>query len=156
MTSASVQRVADAVAHLGLDGEIVELSASARTAQDAANAVHCEVGQIAKSMIFDADGELVLALTSGANSVDGAKLAVLADASRCGRADPDAVRSTTGFAIGGVSPYGHLQPIRCWIDPALLDFETVWVAAGSPNTVFEVPSDRLADSTGGVVADFTA
>jgi len=107
-------------------------------------------------MIFSADGELVLALTSGSNTVDGVALAALAGASSCGRAKPDDVRATTGFAIGGVSPYGHLQPIRCWIDPHLLDFESVWVAAGSPHTVVEVPTSRLVETTSGTVADFTA
>ena len=105
-------------------------------------------------MIFDADGELVLALTSGSNTVDTAKLAALTGATACGRASPDEVRSITGFAIGGVSPFGHRRPIRCWIDPHLLEFDDVWVAAGSPHHVLEVPSDRLVDTTGGVVADF--
>lgn len=155
-SSKSVARVRSAVADLGLPGDIVELTESARTASEAAAAVGCDVEQIAKSMIFDADGQLVLALTSGANSVDSAKLAALTGTATCGRATPDDVRAVTGFAIGGVSPYGHLEPIRCWIDPRLLDFETVWVAAGSPNTVFEVPAARLAETTGGVVADFTS
>lgn len=151
----SVARVRAAVAELGLGNEVVELSDSARTAAAAAAAVGCQVDQIAKSMIFDADGQLVLALTSGSNNVDGAKLAALAGATCCGRAQPDDVRSVTGFAIGGVSPYGHLQPIRCWIDPRLLDFERVWVAAGSPHTVFAVPAARLAETTNGTIADFT-
>lgn len=152
--SGSTDRVRAAARSFGIENDIVQLSDSARTAADAASAVGCEVDQIAKSMIFDADGELVLALTSGSNTVDGAKLAELAGSERCGRATPDTVRSTTGFAIGGVSPIGHLQPIRCWIDPHLLDFETVWIAAGSPHHVLEVPSDRLQITTNGIVADF--
>lgn len=144
------------MAELGLSGEIVELAASARTAADAAGAVGCDVSQIAKSMIFDVGGQLELALTSGAKSVDPELLAALTGGGEAKRADPDRVRAETGFAIGGVSPFGHLRPIRCWIDPHLLDHDTVWVAAGSPNTVFEVPTDRLADTTGGTVADFTA
>ena len=152
--SGSVARVRAAVAELGLAGEVVELDTSARTAADAAAAVDCAVDQIAKSMIFEADGQLVLALTSGSNQVDGTKLADLTGAAGCGRAKPDDVRATTGFAIGGVSPYGHLTPIPCWVDPHLLDFDTVWVAAGSPNTVFEVPSSRLVETTGGTIADF--
>lgn len=153
--SGSVARVRAAVSELGLGGNIVELNESARTAADAATAVGCVVDQIAKSMIFDADGQLVLALTSGSNNVDGSKLATLAEASSCGRAKPNDVRAITGFAIGGVSPYGHLNSIRCWIDPHLLDFDTVWVAAGSPHTVFEVASERLVETTNGTVADFT-
>lgn len=153
--SGSVARVRAALDRLGLPGDVVDLADSARTAADAADAVGCDVDQIAKSMIFSADGELVLALTSGSNTVDGARLAELVGASACVRAEAADVRATTGFAIGGVSPYGHLHPIRCWIDPHLLDFATVWVAAGSPHTVFEVPSDRLVETTNGIVADFT-
>ena len=153
--SGSIERVRAAVAELGLSGSIVEFSDSARTAAEAAAAVGCDLAQIAKSMIFDVDGQLVLALTSGANSVDPTALAIAAGGSEAKRADPDRVRSTTGFAIGGVSPFGHLQPIRCWIDPRLLEHDTVWVAAGSPHAVFEVPADRLVETTGGVVADFT-
>lgn len=155
-STGSVARVKAAVAELGLAGDVVELSDSARSAADAAAAVGCEVDQIAKSMIFNADGQLVLALTSGSNTVDGTKLAALAGAAACGRAKPEDVRTVTGFAIGGVSPYGHLTPTRCWIDPHLLDFDTVWVAAGSPHTVFEVPSARLVETTNGTIADFTA
>lgn len=154
--SASVARVRAAAIGLGLSPTVVEFAESARTAAEAAVAVGCEVDQIAKSMIFEADGQLVLALTSGSNSVDPDKLATLASASNCGRANPADVRATTGFAIGGVSPLGHLQPIRCWIDPHLLDFETVWVAAGTPHHVLEVPTDRLVGATNGIVADFVA
>ena len=152
--SRSTDRVRAAAEAFGITSDVVELAEGARTAADAAAAVGCEVDQIAKSMIFDADGELVLALTSGSNTVDGAKLAALAGVERCKRAKPDTVRAVTGFAIGGVSPFGHLQPIRCWIDPHLLDFATVWVAAGSPNHVLEVPSNRLESTTNGVLADF--
>lgn len=152
----STDRVRAAADAAGLIEPIVELADSARTAADAAAAVGCQVDQIAKSMIFDADGHLVLALTSGSNTVDGAKLAALAGATECGRARPDDVRTITGFAIGGVSPIGHLQPIRCWIDPHLLDFDTVWVAAGTPHHVLQIPSARLVEITGGSVADFVA
>lgn len=154
--SGSTGRVRAAADAAGLSEPIVELADSARTAADAASAVGCDVDQIAKSMIFEADGQLVLALTSGSNTVDGLKLASLAGANECGRAKPNDVRATTGFAIGGVSPLGHLQPIRCWIDPHLLDFETVWVAAGTPHHVLEIPSERLVEITGGTIADFVA
>jgi len=154
--SNSVARVRAAAVELGLNSNVVEFAESARTAAEAASAVGCDVDQIAKSMIFDADGHLILALTSGSNSVDPVKLAALASASACERAEPSDVRAATGFAIGGVSPLGHLQPIRCWIDPHLLDFATVWVAAGTPHHVLEVPSDRLVDATNGSVADFVA
>ncbi len=155
-SAGSIERVRAAADAAGLSTPIVELADSARTAADAAAAVGCAVDQIAKSMIFDADGQLVLALTSGSNTVDGAKLANLAGAAECGRAKPTDVRTTTGFAIGGVSPLGHLQPIRCWIDPHLLDFDDVWVAAGTPHHVLEIPTERLVEITGGTVADFVA
>ena len=154
--STSVARVRAAAIELGLESNVVEFAESARTAAEAASAVGCDVDQIAKSMIFEADGQLVLALTSGSNSVDPDKLADLASASTCNRAKPNDVRDATGFAIGGVSPLGHLQPIRCWIDPHLLDFATVWVAAGTPHHVLEVPSHRLVDATSGSIADFVA
>lgn len=150
----SVERVRAAVADLGLAGEIVALDENAHTAVDAANAVGCTVDQIAKSMIFDADGEIVLAVTSGSKVVDVDKLARLAGATDCRRAQPDRVRAVTGFAIGGVAPFGHLHPVRCWLDPHLLDHDTIWVAAGSPRHVMQVPSDRLSEATGGTVADF--
>jgi prolyl-tRNA editing enzyme YbaK/EbsC (Cys-tRNA(Pro) deacylase) len=154
--SASVARVRAAAVDLGLAADVVEFAESARTAAQAASAVGCDVDQIAKSMIFEADGQLVLALTSGSNSVDPDKLAALASATTCERARPNDVRTATGFAIGGVSPLGHLQPIRCWIDPHLLDFTTVWIAAGTPHHVLEVPSDRLIEATNGSIADFVA
>lgn len=154
--SSSVARVRAAAIDLGLESNIVEFAESARTAAQAASAVGCDVDQIAKSMIFEADGQLVLALTSGSNSVDPDKLAALASASSCDRAKPNDIRAATGFAIGGVSPLGHLQPIRCWIDPQLLHFPTVWVAAGTPHHVLEVPSHRLVDVTSGSIADFVA
>lgn len=154
--STSVARVRAAAMELGLASNVVEFAEGARTAQEAASAVGCDVDQIAKSMIFEADGHMVLALTSGSNSVDPVKLAALASASVCDRAKPSDVRAVTGFAIGGVSPLGHLRPIRCWIDPRLLDFATIWVAAGTPHHVLEVPSDRLVDTTNGRVADFVA
>lgn len=153
-TGGSVDRVRAAATKLGFNVEIVELNESARTAPDAANALGCVVDQIAKSMIFDADGQLVLALTSGSNTVDPDKLARLAGATTCERTRPDRVRAVTGFAIGGVSPFGHLHPVRCWVDPHLLDFETIWVAAGSPRHVLALPSQRLSEATDGVIADF--
>ena len=150
----SVDRCRAAAEVAGVDVEICEFPDGTKTAQDAADAVGCSVAQIVKSMIFEADGEVVLALTSGANQVDPAKLAELADASACGRANPDQVRTSTGYAIGGVSPFGHLQPVRTWIDPHLLTFDVVWVAAGTPRHVFAVPSQQLLATTRAVVADF--
>ncbi len=158
---AGAQRVLSAAAALGLVIELAEFPDGTRTAADAAAAVGCEVDQIVKSMIFEAvdpegAGEIVLALTSGAHQVDGAALAVVAGAERCGRADADRVREVTGFAIGGVSPIGHRTPVRTWIDPHLLTFGEVWAAGGTPRHVFAIDPRRLVEATGAVSADFTA
>jgi len=154
--SASVQRVVDAAAALGLDIEVVEFPEGTRTAQAAAEAVGCQVDQIVKSMIFAAGDarEIVLALTSGSNKVDGSRLAALAGVDACHRADPEEVRAASGFAIGGVAPIGHPKPLRTWIDPHLLGFEVIWAAAGTPRHVFAVDPLVLQELTGAAKADF--
>lgn len=153
---ASAQRVVDAAAANGLTCELSEFPEGTRTAEEAAAAVGCSTAQIVKSMIFDADGELVLALTSGTNRVDGDKLAALAGVEKCGRADVDDVRSHTGYAIGGVPPFGHDNPVRTWIDPHLLTFDQVWGAAGTPRHVFPLAPGDLIRITGAIEADFCA
>ncbi len=152
----SVQRVLDAATAGGLTLELVEYPDGTRTAVDAAAAVGCDVGQIVKSLIFAVDGELVLALTSGANQVDTDALTAAADGERCGRANADQVRETTGFAIGGVAPFGHLHPIRSFFDPALLTYDVVWAAAGTPRHVFPIDPEALLELTGATEADFSA
>ncbi|MFV0523462.1 MAG: YbaK/EbsC family protein [Acidimicrobiales bacterium] len=154
--SSSVERVRNAAAELGLTIEVIEYPDGTRTAADAAAAVGCGVAQIVKSMIFDADGEIVLALTSGANQVDPEALATLAGASACRRADPERVRHATGYAIGGVAPIGHPAPVRTWIDPVLLDHDRVWAAAGTPRHVFAVDPALLVTVTDARPAEFTA
>ncbi len=152
----SAQRVKDYAARSGVNIEPIEFpDDGARTADDAANAVGCKVDQIAKSMIFDADGELVLALTAGSNQVDAKALAAIVGVGKCGRADINDVRETTGYAIGGVPPFGHSQPIRAWIDPHLLTFETVWGAAGTPRHVFAISPVDLMQLTQATSAEFT-
>lgn len=151
----SARRVVEAAAAAGLDLRLQEFPDGTRTAADAARAVGCDVSQIVKSMIFDADGELVLALTSGAKQVDGTALAAAAGVDRCGRADADQVRARTGFAIGGVAPFGHLHPIRTWIDPVLTGFDVVWAAGGTPRHVFPIAPGDLIRVTGATVAEFT-
>ncbi len=155
--STSVERVVAAASAAGLEIDVVEFPDGTRTADDAAAAVGCKVDQIVKSMIFAAgdDREIVLALTSGANQVDGDRLAALAGVDACHRATVDEVRATTGFAIGGVAPLGHLNPLRTWIDPYLLTFDVIWAAAGSPRHVFAVAPQRLAELADATVADFT-
>lgn len=152
---ASAQRVVAAAAAHGLTLDVVEYPDGTRTANDAAAAVGCEVGQIVKSLIFEVDGELVLALTSGANRVDTAKLIEAAGGERCGRADADQVREVTGYAIGGVPPFGHDNPVRSFFDPALAQHETIWAAAGTPRHVFPLAPAELLAATDATEADFT-
>jgi prolyl-tRNA editing enzyme YbaK/EbsC (Cys-tRNA(Pro) deacylase) len=129
-------RVADSLAAAGLDVTVVEHTESSRTAEEAAATAGCELGQIVKSLVFvDADGP-VLVLCAGDRRVDAAGLGVR-------RAKPEQVREATGFAIGGVPPLGHPQPLRTLMDASLRRFATVWCAAGTPNAVFEVATDDL-------------
>lgn len=147
--------VAAVAQQAGAKVKVREFPEGTRTAQDAATAVGAKLGQIAKSLIFDAGGELVLALTSGSNQVDLHRLAELAGAKSCSRADPDQVRSVTGYAIGGVPPFGHTEQLRTWIDPALFEFDVVWVAAGTPRHVMSLGSKELTKLTQAVPAEFT-
>lgn len=152
--SKSLKRVKHALEGFGCDSEIRE-TGDARTAQAAADALGVEVDQIAKSIIFQAEpsGAAVLFLTAGGNQVDPAKATALAGES-LGKADAALVRAQTGFAIGGVSPIGHLSPIRTWIDPRLFDFDQIWAAAGTPRHVFEIKAEKLIEITGATRADF--
>jgi len=154
--SKSLKRVRAALEAAGLTPDIRE-TALARTAVDAATAVGCEVDQIAKSIIFRAEqhGQAVLFLTAGGNRVDVDKATKLAG-EPLGKADAALIRAQTGFAIGGVSPVGHLNPIRAWMDPRLLDFDMVWAAAGTPHHVFASDPRFLHLKTGAELADFTS
>lgn len=151
--SKSVKRVERAAADLGLDITVRRMGESTRTAEDAAAACGCEVARIVKSLIFQGreSGDLVLLLVSGANRVD-MDAAATAVGEPLDRADANDVRKRTGFAIGGVSPIGHLEAPKIWIDETLMHFETVWAAAGAPDAVFEVTPGRLVDTTGAVTA----
>ena len=138
---------------LGEDFQVLEFETSTRTAADAAEAIGCAVGQIAKSLIFRAmdSGRPVLAIASGSVRVDEARLSELL-AEGVGRADAGFVRKHTGFAIGGVPPVGHRTRPLIFIDETLLEFETIWAAAGTPNAVFQLRPDDLVRLTGGTVA----
>jgi prolyl-tRNA editing enzyme YbaK/EbsC (Cys-tRNA(Pro) deacylase) len=149
----STQRVVEAARQLGLAIEVRHFAEGTRTAQEAAQAVGASLGQIAKSMVFLADGEPVLVLTSGLNRVDTVKVAQHLGAGRVRRASANEVHAATGFAIGGVPPFGHSRPLTVLFDRDLLQFETVWGAAGTPNAVFPIEPQRLADTSGAVVAD---
>ena len=150
--SSSAQKVQQALLALGLDSTVIEFQESTRTAQEAADRVGCTLGQIMKSMIFSGtqSGKAVLVLTSGVNRVDEKRIGEYAG-EPIGRANPDFVRSVTGYAIGGVPPLGHAQPIETYVDEDLLQYETIWGAAGTPNAVFEMPAAQLQKISGGKV-----
>jgi prolyl-tRNA editing enzyme YbaK/EbsC (Cys-tRNA(Pro) deacylase) len=153
-TSASALRVQ---AVLGTDFAVLEFDTSTRTAADAAAAIGCTVGQIAKSLIFRAldSGRPVLAIASGSVRVDEARLSELLGEG-IGRADAAFVREHTGYAIGGVPPVGHSGEPVIFIDQTLLTFETIWAAGGTPNAVFRLTPDDLVRLTGGTVAAIAA
>jgi prolyl-tRNA editing enzyme YbaK/EbsC (Cys-tRNA(Pro) deacylase) len=135
---------------LGDHYKVLEFDAGTRTAADAAAAIGCTVAQIAKSLIFRTrdTNRTVLVIASGANRVDEKKIAAEIG-ERVVRADPDFVRETTGFAIGGVPPIGHKTPPITLIDVDLFQHETIWAAAGTPNAVFQLTPEGLARLTGG-------
>ncbi len=153
--SKSVKRVARALAEAGLPDTIAEPGES-RTAELAAAACGCEIDQIVKSIIFSGaeSGAIRLFLTAGGNRICAEKASALAG-EPLGRADANLVRATTGFAIGGVAPVGHLTPSPTWMDPRLLDFPLVWAAAGTPRHVFSIDPRVLITLAGATVADFT-
>ena len=148
----SARRVQAALHALGLDVAVRELPASARTAAEAAAAVGVEQGAIVKSLVFRGarSGDAVLVLVAGDNRADEARLeAALGEPVE--RADADFVRSATGYAIGGVPPVGHPEPLRTLVDEDLLRFEAVWAAAGTPHAVFPVAPAALARAAAGAV-----
>lgn len=150
----SARRVQQALTERGFAFDVVEFPQSTRTSAEAAAAVGCAVGQIAKSLIFRAleSGRPVLVIASGANRVDEAAVAAHLG-EKIGRADADFVRQATGYAIGGVPPVGHAVPPATFIDRDLLAFEAIWAAAGTPNAVFRLAPADLATLTGGQVID---
>ena len=150
--SPSACKVQEALRILGVTCEVREMDKTTRSAQDAARAVGCEVGQIAKSLVFKGatTRQAVLVITSGSNRVDEKKLS-----ERIGepvlKADADFVRQQTGFAIGGVPPVGHAQPIAVFIDEDLLTYSEIWAAAGTPQAVFRLSPQELQKITNGRV-----
>ncbi|BCS52833.1 YbaK/EbsC family protein [Geobacter sp. SVR] len=152
-SSASVQRVREALTAAGLDNEVQELAASTRSAVEAADAVGCDVAQIVKSLVLKGatSGELFLVLTSGGNRVCLERIKNLAG-EEVAMADAGSVRERTGFAIGGVPPLGHLAPLQALIDQDLMAHAVIWAAAGSPNALFHLTPEDLVRITGGTVA----
>jgi len=149
----SAQRVQDALTARGLDIKVVELTSTARSAAEAAAAVGCQVGQIAKSLVFRGavSGRGFLVVASGANRVDMARVGELLG-EKLAKADAEFVRAETGFAIGGIPPVGHDRPLTTVIDEDLLRYDRIWAAAGHPNAVFPATPAQLVAMTGGQVA----
>lgn len=148
----SIQRVQEALQHLGFSCQVLELPQSTHTAAEAAQAVGCTIGQIVKSLVFRGKEthKPILILASGANRVDEKALARLVG-EPIEKADADFVREQTGFAIGGVPPIGHIQPLPTYIDQDLMQYEEIWAAAGTPHAVFPLTPADLVRMTGGTV-----
>jgi prolyl-tRNA editing enzyme YbaK/EbsC (Cys-tRNA(Pro) deacylase) len=141
-------RVAERLAEAGLAVDVREHDGSTRTAEEAAAAAGCELGQIVKSLVFVSGGEPLLVLCAGDRRVDTVRLG-----GDVRRATPDEVRAATGFAIGGVPPLGHDRPVRTVVDASLRRFATVWCAAGTPRAVFEVATDDLIGAIPGAMLE---
>lgn len=148
----NAQRVQETLDQFGLSLSVVELPDSTRTAQEAAAAVGCSVGQIAKSLVFwGKEGQKpILIITCGSNRVNEKAVGKLIG-DRLEKADAETVAAYTGFPIGGIPPVGHKNPISTYIDEDLLIFETIWAAAGTPNAVFELTPKILLKITNGAV-----
>ena len=149
----NVARVVEAARASGLAIEVERFPEGTRTAAEAARAVGCGVAQIVKSLVFVADGRPLVALVSGANRVDLGRLAEASSASAVRKADGDEARAATGFAIGGVPPFGHATPITVVVDRDLLSHDVVWAAAGLPDAVFAVSPAELLRVSGAQAAD---
>ncbi len=149
----NVARVVEAAHDAGLEIVPVRQPTGAKTAADAATAIGVDVGQIVKSLIFEVDGEVVLAFVSGANRLDEDRLAAAAGGQRCGRLDGDTVRAVTGFPIGGVPPFGHRRRLQAFVDPDLLVHDEVWAAAGTWHDVFPIAPADLVRVSGAAVVD---
>ena len=149
----SVVRVTARLAELGAGGQVRTLDDAARTAAQAAAQLGIEVAQIANSLVFAADGAPLLVMASGGHRVDTAKVAAIVGATSVDRASPEFVREHTGFAIGGVAPVAHPEPLRTLVDTELERYDEVWAAAGHPHTVFPTTYAELLRITGGEPAD---
>ena len=150
--SSSAQKVQKALQAHGVACQVVEMKDTTRTAQEAADAVGCQVGQIAKSLVFlgKKTKQPILVIASGPNRVNEKAIRRYIS-EKLTMAKADFVREHTGFAIGGVPPTGHLNPLKTFIDEDLLKFEEIWAAAGTPNAVFKLTPDELKRITDGIV-----
>ncbi len=143
------------LADSGVGVAVKQFPAGTRTASDAARAIGCEVGQIVKSLVFVAAGKPVVALVSGANRLDETRLAAVAGGP-VAKADAETARGATGYAIGGVPPFGHATAVPVFMDRDLLAHGVVWAAAGRPDSVFEISPDRLRELSQAELADLKA
>jgi Cys-tRNA(Pro) deacylase len=151
--SATAQRVADALAAAGVATEVVEYDVPARTSADAARVLGCEVGQIAKSLVFrTASGRPVLVIASGAQRVDERKVAALVGEA-VGKADAAFVREVTGYVIGGIPPLAHRAPMAVFVDAGLLRYDRVFAAGGTPHAMFPIGPADLVRVARGTAAD---
>jgi prolyl-tRNA editing enzyme YbaK/EbsC (Cys-tRNA(Pro) deacylase) len=154
--SQSALKVQKALDDIGLQLEVMELPASTRTSQEAAQAVGCQVGQIAKSIIFQAlaSHRPVMVIASGPNRVNE-KVIELLIGEAIGKADADFVRQRTGFVIGGVPPLGHTEHIETFIDQDLMQYSEIWAAAGTPHAIFRLTPADLQRITGGMLINIS-
>lgn len=152
----SEDRVATAARERGLHIEIHTFPEGTRTAADAAAAVGCDIAQIVKSLVFVVDDEVVVALVGGGDRLDERKLAAVAGGSAVRRAAATEVRVATGYAVGGVPPFGYPTELRCFIDDALLGHDVVWAAAGTPNHDFAISPTELVSVARATVAELRA
>jgi len=153
-TARATERVQSALDAAGIEARVVELSASTRTAAEAAAAIGCSVAQIAKSLVFRGaeSGDAILVIASGTNRVNEKRVAEHAGES-ISKAGADFVRERTGYAIGGVPPAGHVSPLRTFIDRDLLQYDRIWAAAGTPHAVFELTPAQLTNLVRGPVVE---
>ena len=152
----NIARVVAAATRAGMSLEPSRFPAGTRTAEDAARAIGCQVGQIVKSLVFMVDGAPIVALVSGADRVDTARLAGELGAHDVRRATGDEARDATGFTIGGIPPLGHSSPVPAVIDRRLLRHAVVWAAAGLPDAVFPAAPEVLASAAGARAVDIAA
>ncbi len=154
--SKSVNRVKAALTAAGIASEVIELQVSTKSAQDAATALGIEIDRIAKSIIMQGcdSKDLYLFITAGGNRVSP-KMATALVGENIERSEAQTIRDRTGFAIGGVSPIGHLSPIKSFLDPRLIDFTTVWAAGGTPRHLLEIRPTELVALSGATVTRFT-
>lgn len=151
MAQPAVERFLEAARKQGIDPQVQVFSKDTRTAVQAADALGCELGQIVKSLIFKAGDELVLVLTSGSNRVDEKRAAELLGVAKLGKANADDARAATGFAIGGVPPFGHPTQLQAVVDEDLTQYEQIWAAAGAPDAVFALTPAQLITLSSGIV-----